>query len=159
MRSRWEDTGDEDKLDEPATITERQLRALKRGALAGILAVVLSVLSLAVLSWSLVANAKQRRDSIAATSAQEARMAQAPAATPAPTEPVATAPATPAPRDTMRAAPAAAPVAKAKPVASTVTASAKPARKAASRTTAKSTSSEQPISVPMPSITPDSTRH
>jgi len=49
MRSSW-DTD----LDEPASITERDLRSLRRGARAGRLAMLLALLSVAVGAWSLI---------------------------------------------------------------------------------------------------------
>jgi hypothetical protein len=53
MRTRWE-AGTEPDLDEPATITERQLRSLRRGARAGRLAVLLAVVSALAAGWSLL---------------------------------------------------------------------------------------------------------
>jgi hypothetical protein len=51
MRSRWEGGLD---LDEPANITERQLRSLRRGARAGVLAILLALVSVGVAGWSLL---------------------------------------------------------------------------------------------------------
>ena len=51
MRSRWEGGTD---LDEPATITERQLRSLRRGARAGVLAILLALVSAGAAGWSLL---------------------------------------------------------------------------------------------------------
>lgn len=54
MRSHWEER-DELDLDAPATITERDLRSLRRRAGFGVLAVLLSVISIAGLAWTLYA--------------------------------------------------------------------------------------------------------
>lgn len=51
MRSRWEGGTD---LDEPANITERQLRSLRRGARAGMLAILLALVSVGAAGWSLL---------------------------------------------------------------------------------------------------------
>jgi cell pole-organizing protein PopZ len=41
----------EDRLDEPVTLTERQLRSLRRRSTAGTIALILAAVSLAVLAW------------------------------------------------------------------------------------------------------------
>jgi hypothetical protein len=51
MRSRWEGGTD---LDEPANVTERQLRSLRRGARAGVLAILLALVSVGAAGWSLL---------------------------------------------------------------------------------------------------------
>ena len=53
MRSSWEDGGKAD-LDEPTTITERQLRSLKRGARAGVLGMMLALVAAGAAGWSLL---------------------------------------------------------------------------------------------------------
>jgi hypothetical protein len=53
MRSRWEDSRDAD-LDTPATISERQLRALRRQAGFGVLALMLGLVSVCGLGWTLL---------------------------------------------------------------------------------------------------------
>ncbi len=53
MRDSWE-AGGKDELDAPATITERQLRSLRRGARASVLAVLLALVSIVAAIWSLV---------------------------------------------------------------------------------------------------------
>jgi len=53
MRNRWE-AGAQTDLDEPATITERQLRSLRGGARAGRLAVLLALLSTLAAGWGLL---------------------------------------------------------------------------------------------------------
>ena len=53
MRSSWEDGGKAD-LDEPASITERQLRSLRRGARAGAWAMLLALVSVVAAGWSLL---------------------------------------------------------------------------------------------------------
>ncbi len=45
MRDSWE-AGGKEELDAPATITERQLRSLRRGARAGVFAVLLALVSI-----------------------------------------------------------------------------------------------------------------
>ncbi len=52
MRSRWEE-GANAGLDEPVTLTERQLRSLKRGARAGRLALLLALAAAGLVGWSL----------------------------------------------------------------------------------------------------------
>ena len=54
MRNRWEGGGDSD-LDAPATITERELRALRRRAGFGVFAVMLSCVAVGGLGWTLYA--------------------------------------------------------------------------------------------------------
>jgi hypothetical protein len=51
MRSRYEDTAD-DGLDEPVTITERQLRSLKRGARIGLFAMFLAIIATGLAGWN-----------------------------------------------------------------------------------------------------------
>jgi hypothetical protein len=51
MRNRWEGASD---LDEPATITERQLRSLRRGARAGVLAILLALAAAVAAGWSVL---------------------------------------------------------------------------------------------------------
>jgi hypothetical protein len=51
MRNRWEGASD---LDEPATITERQLRSLRRGARAGVLAALLALVAAVAAGWSVL---------------------------------------------------------------------------------------------------------
>ncbi|HKW50270.1 MAG TPA: hypothetical protein VJQ53_00900 [Candidatus Eisenbacteria bacterium] len=51
MRDSWEGGTD---LDEPANITERQLRSLRRGARAGKLAILLALVSVGAAGWSLI---------------------------------------------------------------------------------------------------------
>ncbi len=53
MRDSWE-AGGKEVLDEPATITERQLRSLRRGARAGFFAVLLALVSIVAAVGSLL---------------------------------------------------------------------------------------------------------
>lgn len=53
MRNRWETSGD-GGLDDPVTITERQLRSLKRGARAGLFAFILALAAAGVTGWTSV---------------------------------------------------------------------------------------------------------
>jgi hypothetical protein len=52
MRNRWESGGDTD-LDAPATLTERELRALKRRAGFGVPATLLACVAIGGLGWTL----------------------------------------------------------------------------------------------------------
>lgn len=54
MRSHWEEGADVD-LDAPATITERELRALRRRAGFGVFAVLLGGVAVGGLGWTLYA--------------------------------------------------------------------------------------------------------
>ena len=54
MRRHWEEGADLD-LDAPAIITERDLRSLRRRAGFGVLAVLLSIISIGGLAWTLYA--------------------------------------------------------------------------------------------------------
>src|SRR6267142_5790908 len=51
MRNRWEDKGGE--VDEPVTITEKELRALKRGASVGVFALILSLVAVGAAGWTI----------------------------------------------------------------------------------------------------------
>lgn len=53
MRNRWEDRAN-DGLDEPVSITERQLRSLKRGARAGAFGILLALVAGGLAGWSLL---------------------------------------------------------------------------------------------------------
>jgi hypothetical protein len=61
MRSRWEEPGADD-LDAPATITERQLRSLRRRAGAGVFAMLLSLVSIGAVAWSMLAGPDVRAE-------------------------------------------------------------------------------------------------
>ena len=50
MRNKWEDTANE--LDEPVTITGRQVRSLKRGARAGLFAMFLALVATGLAGWN-----------------------------------------------------------------------------------------------------------
>ena len=52
MRSQWEEGSDVD-LDAPASITERELRAIRRRAGFGVLAVLLAIIAVGGLAWTL----------------------------------------------------------------------------------------------------------
>src|SRR5690349_12195746 len=85
MRSRWEDNADE-ALDEPVTITERQLRALKRSAKLGMFAMPLAVIALGLGVWSLLGGALGGTKSEVQQAAAQPAPAPAPAAQAAPTD-------------------------------------------------------------------------
>lgn len=57
MRSKWEGSGAED-LDAPATLTERELRALRRRAGFALPAVMLALISIGGLGWTLYSGAE-----------------------------------------------------------------------------------------------------
>ncbi len=57
MRNRWEDSKD-GGLDDPVTVTERQLRSLKRGARAGVFALILALAAGGLAGWSSVEGGK-----------------------------------------------------------------------------------------------------
>jgi len=61
MRSRWEETGARD-LDAPATITERELRSLRRRAGASVIAMILALLSTGVVGYAVVSGSEGRFD-------------------------------------------------------------------------------------------------
>src|SRR3954468_9892204 len=55
MRRRsWEEKGgDEDDLDHPVTLTEKQLRSLERNARFGLFGLILAVIALGVAGWTM----------------------------------------------------------------------------------------------------------
>ena len=53
MRNRWEESARDD-LDAPITISERQLRRLRRGARAGVWALLLAIVATLASAWTLV---------------------------------------------------------------------------------------------------------
>jgi hypothetical protein len=57
MRNRWEG-GAADELDAPATLTERELRALRRRAGFALPAVLLGLVALGAVSWTLYSGAE-----------------------------------------------------------------------------------------------------
>ena len=55
MRSRFEEYKEEDDhMDEPVTITGRQLRALKRASTTGMIATILAIIAVGLGAWNLV---------------------------------------------------------------------------------------------------------
>ena len=56
MRNRWEDKGGE--VDEPVTITGKELRALKRGASLGFFALILSLVAVGAAGWTIYQGTK-----------------------------------------------------------------------------------------------------
>jgi hypothetical protein len=57
MRNKWEGSGADD-LDAPATLTERELRALRRRAGFALPAVMLALISIGGLGWTLYSGAE-----------------------------------------------------------------------------------------------------
>lgn len=170
MRSRWEErwaerekglkrVKDEDQDgpdDEPVTITERQLRHLKIGATAGLVAVVLAFAATGLAAWSLMKAPDEAEVTTASTEGESAvpQAGMAPAVNPAGAPP-----ASPAPQPTVGAAQPVQPAptaAAAKPAPTTVkaaTPSAKPAaRRVSSRTSG--TSRGTPVTIPATSLAP-----
>lgn len=115
-RSRWaEDDEKEEAPDEPVTLTEKQYRALKRGALFGTLGLLLGVVAVGLAAWSLARTPGQEASPPMAQAAQpvEAPASDTIAATtpspmpsmiPSPTPVVAKAPAARKATSTRRAA-------------------------------------------------------
>ena len=168
MRSRWEERwaerekhtkhDKEDQPDEPVTITERQLRHLKIGATAGLVAVVLAFAATGLAAWSLMKVPDEVGPTSASTEGQPvAQAGMAPAVNPegAP-------PASPAPQPSVgaAAAPRGAPAAAVPPAAKPAPAAVKPAgttkttaRRAPSRSSS-AVSRGTPVTMPATSLTP-----
>ena len=169
MRSRWEERwaerekhtkhDKEDQPDEPVTITERQLRHLKIGATAGLVAVVLAFAATGLAAWSLMKVPDEVGPTSASTEGQPvAQAGMAPAVNPegAP-------PASPAPQPSVgaAAAPQGAPAAAVQPpAAKPAPAAVKPAgttkttaRRAPSRSSS-AVSRGTPVTMPATSLTP-----
>lgn len=55
MRNRWEDKAGkaDDGFDEPVTLTEQQLRSLKRGAMVGTIALILALVAVGLGAWNM----------------------------------------------------------------------------------------------------------
>jgi hypothetical protein len=100
MRRRsWEEKGGDDDLDQPVTLTEKQLRSLERKAGLGLFGLILALVALGVAGWTMVralTMTPAQTQPIAATpapaavdtaAAQPAATAPTPAPTPAPTTP------------------------------------------------------------------------
>lgn len=150
MRSRWEEKYTE-PTDEPVTLTESQLRALKRGATIGMVAAILAIIAVGIAGYSLVSARSINSDAAIASksesTAQPAPEAAAPAAA-APTTAPAVQPAAQAAQPS--AQPAAAPV-EAKPALETQTP--KAARVSAHKVTARThrisrSIEEKPVTIP-----------
>lgn len=160
MRSRWEERElAEAKMDEPVTITERQLRTLTLGARAGLFAILLAVAATGLATWSLLRGPREsaappQTASASMTDTGVAQAAPSPAVTPAGTpaaaaaQPVASA--TQAAQQTAPVTPAVKPTATA---AKTTVARVKTPR--ASKPARGSV--ETPVSMPATSLTPDPT--
>jgi len=81
MRNRWEDSRD-GGLDDPVTLTERQLRSLKRGARAGAFAFILALAAAGLAGWTSVEGGKLNLLSVLHPSAENGAT-ETPAAAPA----------------------------------------------------------------------------
>ena len=76
MRHRsWEDKGD--AVDEPVTITESELRSLKRGAMLGLISIFLALVAVGVAGWTWYEGTKKSPGGDLVTATEQ------PAATPA----------------------------------------------------------------------------
>jgi cytoskeletal protein RodZ len=110
MRRRsWEEKGGDDDLDQPVTLTEKQLRSLERKAGLGLFGLILAFVALGVAGWTMyrALTTPTQAQPIAATPAPAA--ADTAAAQPAATAPT-PAPTTPAPTTPASAGVASAPV-------------------------------------------------
>jgi predicted lipid-binding transport protein (Tim44 family) len=155
MRSRWEAGAAEDtQLDEPVTITQRQLRSLTRGARAGLFGVLLAMVAIGLAAWSMFGGprssaAHEPGPAVSPAEATQGVPAENTAASAPAKAPAQTAAVTPKPT-----------VAQTKPA--TRVAEATPAKVSSrKRTATKAVKAEEirtPISVPVPVITPDTTR-
>jgi hypothetical protein len=94
MRRRWEEEEtNDDNLDEPVTITGRQLRSLRRGARVGLFGVLLAFVAIGLAAWNLISSrggsANDEVNPASATTAtapaDSGAMEMQPAATGAPT--------------------------------------------------------------------------
>lgn len=161
MRSRWEEKYTEPS-DEQVTLTESQLRSLKRGAAIGMVAAILAVIAVGIAGYSLVSARSISSDVLAAKSstAETAQPAPEEATPAAPTTAPAVQPAagtapTPAPTPAAAAAPAVKPA----PETQTPKKSSVVVHKATARTHQVSRSIEEkpvtiPAAAPEPAIAP-----
>ncbi|HYJ32673.1 MAG TPA: hypothetical protein VE326_05585 [Candidatus Binatia bacterium] len=159
MRSRWEEKYTE-PTDEPVTLTESQLKALKRGAAIGMAAAILAIVAVGIAGYSLVSARSIGSDAVASKSsadetAQPAPEAAAPAAAAPTTAPAvqpaaATAPAAQPAAQSAAAAPAPKPVQETEtPKMARVS-----AKKASTRTHRISRIEEKPVTIPAASPEP-----
>src|SRR5947208_1737494 len=79
MRNRWEDKADA-AVEEPVTITESQLRSLKRGAALGLISFVLALVAVGVAGWTWFQGTKKTSGGNLATATESRPAAAAPAA-------------------------------------------------------------------------------
>jgi hypothetical protein len=182
MRRRWEDDENlDDNLDEPVTITGRQLRSLKRGARVGLFGILLAFVAIGLATWNLLSSTRGAAnndmnpspataapaDMETATPGAPTATAGAPAATPQPVQPSVPAPAQTTASPATAAAPAPAeirPASATRSHSSTKAASVRRGRMATAKVTARnavstpSASGRQPergvpIEMPSPTLT------
>jgi uncharacterized iron-regulated membrane protein len=148
MRSRFEEYQEDDHLDEPVTITGRQLKSLKRAATTGLIATILAIIAVGLGAWNLVqAGKSSTSETMSPEPAAQAQPVPAPVATdsmstPAP-QPIQTgaAPATQPPSTP--------PATAAKPTAERHAAATKATSARHSHSSTSSTpSGEEPLTVP-----------
>ncbi len=151
MRSRWEAVSEDTQLDEPVTITQRQLRSLTRGARAGLFGILLAVVAIGLTAWNMFAGPGRSTEPKPIVASAEATQGT-------PAENVASAPTTP-PAQTAAVTPTAT-AAPVKPAARL--AEATPAKVVIRKRTAtkamKAEDIRTPITIPAPDVFPDSTR-
>src|SRR2546427_12057000 len=84
MRSKWEDKGNEG-FDDLVTITESELRSLKRGARLGLISIFLALAAVGVAGWAWFQGTRQSSGSDLVTATEQSLPAAAAPAAVAPT--------------------------------------------------------------------------
>lgn len=148
MRSRFEEYKEDDHLDEPVTITGRQLKSLKRAATTGLIATILAIIAVGLGAWNLVQAGKSApSEPMGAEPAAQAQPAPAAAATDSVPSP------TPTPQPLQTGAAATPPAASPTPAVTAKTA-VKPASKRhasaapVERHSRSASSGEEPVTTP-----------
>ena len=147
-KSRWAEPEEEEKVhDEPVTLTEKQYRALKRGAMFGMFGLALGVAAIGLSVWSLARTPESAPNPPAAHAASQ----PTPAPNPAGTD-LAQGPEAPSAAPVETKAPAT--VATPKPAAPAPTTTARKST-TARRTSTPATSTEKPVTQPASSVLED----
>ena len=180
MRRSWDEDEEVTDLDEPVTITGRQLRSLKRGARVGIFGILLAFVAIGLATWNLLSSTRSAANNDAnpspatvsptatpgdsGSAAMETATPGAPAAAPQAVQPAVPAPAATSAAPATAAAPAVArPTSASKSTSSTKAAAVRRGRLATAKVAARnavstpSASSRQPergvpIDVPTPAL-------
>jgi hypothetical protein len=151
-RSRWAEPEEEEKVhDEPVTLTEKQYRALKRGAMFGMFGLALGVAATGLSVWSLTRTPEHAPNPPAAHAASQPTPAPNAAGTDLAQGPEAPSAATQAPVETKAPAVVETP----KPAAPAPTATARKSTTTARRTSAPAASTEKPVTQPASSVLGD----